>query len=119
MDSECLNLLQELQGSAPGGKCLSFDLPMGGDDDDIVAPVLVGSELVLVNDATRLCMGKISETKVCLCLLQDCNVRRAISGTKCRMTPYPEPIVCSWEAVLKGTKVSCLQHWMLPTSPKL
>ena len=75
MDSECLNLLQELQGGDPGGKCLSFDSPMGGDDDDIVAPVLVGSELVLVNDATRLCLGKIGETKVCLCLAQDCNVR--------------------------------------------
>ena len=92
MDSECLNLLQELQGSDPGGKCLSFDSPMGGDDDDIVAPVLAGSELVLFNKATRLCLGKIGETKVCLCLSQDCNVRShqrnkvpesSLPGTRC------------------------------------
>ena len=38
---------------------------MGGDNDDIVAPVVAGSELVLVNDALRLCLGKIGKTKVC------------------------------------------------------
>ena len=75
IDPECLNLLQELEGSAPGGKFLSFDLPMGGDNDDIVAAVLVGLEFVLVNDDSRLCLGKIGETKVCLCLAKDCRVR--------------------------------------------
>ena len=69
------DLLQELQGSDTGGKFLYFDSPMGGDDGvETVAPTQFGSELVLVNDASRLCRGKIGETKVCLCLDTDCNI---------------------------------------------
>ena len=69
------DLLQELEGGDSGGKFLNFDSPMGGDDGVTVAPTQVGSELVLINDASRLCRGKIGETKVCLCLEEDCNIR--------------------------------------------
>ena len=88
------DLLQELQSGDSGGKFLNFDTPMGGDDgdDDTVAPLQVGSELVLVNDASRLCRGKIGETKVCLCIAEECNIRShqrnkvletAFSGSRC------------------------------------
>ena len=72
------DLLQELQSGDAGGKFLNFDSPMGGDDgagDDTVAPTQFGKELVLINDASSLCLGKIGETKVCLCLAGECNVR--------------------------------------------
>ena len=87
------DLLQELQSGESGGKFLDFDSPMGGGDGgDTVAPTEVGSELVLVNDASRLCLGKIGETKVCLCLADECNIRSHLrnkvsvtvfSGTRC------------------------------------
>ena len=87
------DLLQELQSGESGGKLLNFDSPMGGDDGgNTVAPTEVGSELVLVNDASSLCLGKIGETKVCLCLADECNIRShqrnkvsetVFSGTKC------------------------------------
>ena len=61
----------------------------GGDDGGTVAPTQFGSELVLVNDASRLCLGKMGETKVCLCLAGDCNIRSHQRNTVLA-TVFPE-----------------------------
>ena len=77
-DNDINSLLQQLQGSfseVPDGKLLSFDSPMGGDDVTNVAPIRVGLELVLVNDANALCRGKVGETKMCVCLAEECTVK--------------------------------------------
>ena len=68
-------LLQHLEGAGGVGKSLSFDSPMGGDDVTDVVPVQKGLELVLVNDASALCRGKVGETKMCLCLAEECEIK--------------------------------------------
>ena len=77
-DNDINSLLKQLQGSfseVPDGKFLSFDLPMGGDHVTNVAPIRVGLELVLANAASALCWGKVGETKMCICLSEECNIK--------------------------------------------
>ena len=77
-DNDINSLLKQLQGSfseVPDGKYLSFDSPMGGDDVSNVAPIRVGLELVLVNDGNALCRGKVGETKMCICLSEECHIK--------------------------------------------
>ena len=74
MDSSLRDLLDELQ-SHSCGELLDFDSLMAGDTGIALALAQSGSELVLVNDSSKLCLGKMGETKVCLCLERYCEIR--------------------------------------------